>query len=189
MTEDTERFVAEGYTLTPELGGWVKATRTVCKCGEDVMTLDTIRSDIPQDVCQICLSKGILQKHHIISRAIIKKIKTGEHGYDLGLEYSGRNLITLCVPCHELTGSHFYRRWIRSQERKGEPIEDPKERRRRRARNANRQRLEREERWASGECFRCSGMNKGGRSRCSKTVKKEGGFCGTHLWQAPKPEE
>jgi len=42
LSEDTERFVTEGFTLTPELGGWVKATRAACKCGRDVTVLEVI---------------------------------------------------------------------------------------------------------------------------------------------------
>ena len=46
-----------------------------------------------QGVCEICLSEGVTQEHHIISRAIIGRIKTGEHGSDLDLMNNPRNLI------------------------------------------------------------------------------------------------
>jgi hypothetical protein len=134
-----------------------------------------------------------MEKHHIISRAIIKRLKTGEHGSDLDLMNNPRNLKTLCVPCHELTDSHWFYRWALSQDRKGEPIEDPKERSKRYAMNQMRKRVAKAKKWASGEGFPCSGMNAGGprpfEVRCGNTIDKEGGFCGTHLWQAPKPEK
>jgi hypothetical protein len=141
-----------------------------------------------QGVCEICLSEGVTQEHHIISRAIIGRIKTGEHGSDLDLMNNPRNLMTLCVPCHELTGSHFIRRWIRSQERKGEPIEDEKERRKRYEMNRMRKRIAKEKKVASGEIILCSGIGVWGKG-CGNKVEKEGGFCYTHRWQAPKPEE
>lgn len=40
---DEERFVTDGFVLTPEMGGWVKATRSVCvECGEDTMTIEIL---------------------------------------------------------------------------------------------------------------------------------------------------
>ena len=135
-------------------------------------------------VCEICLFEGFMNKHHIIGRASIKRLKTGEHGSDLDLMNNPRNLMTLCVPCHELTLSHVYHRWADSQERKGEPIEDPKERRKR-------NRMARAKKLAEGG-FRCSAINVSGRKRrCWNLVEKEGDFCGvrSHRLQAPKPEE
>ncbi len=137
-----------------------------------------------QGVCEICLSEGVTQEHHIIGRASIKRLKTGEHGCDLDLMNNPRNLMTLCVPCHELTLSHVYHRWALYQERKGEPIEDPKERRKR-------NRMARAKKLAEGG-FHCSAINVSGRKRrCWNLVEKEGDFCGvrSHRLQAPKPEE
>jgi len=131
-----------------------------------------------------------MNKHHIIGRASIKRLKTGEHGSDLDLMNNPRNLMTLCVPCHELTLSHVYHRWALSQERKGEPIEDPKERRKRNAMNRRRKRVAKAKKVASGEIILCSGINVSGRG-CWNSVEKEGEFCGvrSHRLQAPKPEE
>ena len=143
-----------------------------------------------QGVCEICLSEGFMNKHHIIGRASIKRLKTGEHGSDLDLMNNPRNLMTLCVPCHELTLSHVYHRWADSQERKGEPIEDPKDRRKRVVKNRNWKRWAKAKKLASGESFLCSAINVTGRG-CRNRVEKEGEFCGvwSHRLQRPKPEE
>ena len=144
-----------------------------------------------QGVCEICLSEGVIENHHIISRAMIGRLKTGEHGSDLDLINNPRNLMTLCVPCHELTLSHVYHRWALWMERKGEPIEDPKERSKRYEMNRSRKRMAKAKKVASGEIILCSAMNKGGKIRCGNSVEKEGDFCGvrSHRLQRPKPEE
>ena len=142
-----------------------------------------------QGVCEICLSEGVIEKHHIISRSKIESLEPGEHGFDLDLMKNPRNLKTLCVPCHQLTDSHRYRRWALARARKRETPDDWKERKKRNAKKRKRNKLLREKRWASGE-FQCSGMTRkmGGTIRCVNTIEKEG-FCKTHWRQAPKPEE
>jgi hypothetical protein len=142
---------------------------------------------VVQGVCEICLSEGVIEKHHIISRSKIESLETGQHGSDLDLMKNPRNIITLCIPCHELTDSHHFRRWALAQARKRETPEDKKKRKKRNAKKRKRSKLLREKRWASGEFFRCSGMIKGGKRRCLITIEEEG-FCTTHWRQIPKPD-
>ena len=144
---------------------------------------------VVQGVCEICLSEGVIEKHHIISRSKIESLETGQHGSDLDLMKNPGNLITLCRPCHKLTDSHWYYRMAQSQARKRQKPEDKKERRKRTARIRKRRQVAKAKKLASGEFFPCSGMNVGGKRKCGNIIRKEGGFCGGHLWQAPKPEE
>jgi hypothetical protein len=60
-----------------------------------------------EGTCEICGNRGEVHRHHIIGRHAIKKIKKGQHGHNLDLMNRPQNLITLCVPCHELTDSHI----------------------------------------------------------------------------------
>ncbi|MEC8548680.1 MAG: hypothetical protein VXY31_05125 [Candidatus Thermoplasmatota archaeon] len=122
-------------------------------------------------VCQICGSQGKTEAHHIISRAKISRLKPGEHGYDLDLMSNTGNLAELCVPCHELTDSHAFWRWMNRIE-KGEV---------KGARKPNRRKYRSKKRG-----YRCQGIKKDG-NQCGQKNKKipKGGYCSLHLDQAP----
>ena len=120
--------------------------------------------------CQICGFKGSTQIHHIISQAKSGRLKPNQHGHDLNLIENPGNLAELCVPCHELTDSHFYRRLMEKVEAENER-EPP---------NVS------EGEYPGGKWkFQCIGIAASSGKRCRRRRAPKGGYCPKHLDQAP----
>ena len=113
-------------------------------------------------VCKICEAEGITEMHHIISQSKIKKMNQPD------LLTNPNNIIELCKPCHKATDSHIYFRFHWQQEKK--------KAKRKSNRPKGKYRVNK---------FPCNGITKTGRS-CRARSKEEGGFCGTHQWQAKR---
>ena len=135
--------------------------------------------------CQICGHKGETQIHHIISQNTIEKLKPGQHGHDLELRMNDGNLSELCVPCHRLTHSHFYFRWMESlDDEQFQKIltHEPKNGRRPTRTNnktpgKNRRRSKRRKK------HKCIGENRKG-EQCGIRVATKDTFCSLHVGQA-----
>jgi hypothetical protein len=115
--------------------------------------------------CKICQAKGKTEMHHIISKSQIMKMKQPD------LLTNPNNIIELCKKCHYATDSHLYRRWFLRQERKPKASID------------NEIYSSLIENYQKKGLFQCKGRTTIGGRRCRKSVRKEGGFCGTHIWQ------
>ena len=113
-------------------------------------------------VCKICKDEGKTEMHHIISQSKIEKMNRPD------LLTNPDNIIELCKPCHMATDSHIFMRlhWHQEQKKKKQ-----KSGKRKGKYQVNK--------------FPCSGITKTGRS-CRARSKEEGGFCGTHKWQAKR---
>ena len=118
--------------------------------------------------CQICGDEGKTEMHHIISTSVIERIKCPD------LLTNSGNIVELCREHHKLTSSHHYRRWYKKQN----PLIETKEQRRERVR------LKREKKRERKGLFQCEGTVKSQDRRCEVRVKKEGGYCPYHKWQA-----
>ncbi len=142
--------------------------------------------------CQICGFKGHTEIHHIISQPKIGRIKPGEHGHDLNLLKNPGNLAELCVPCHELTDSHIYRRTLElkesqltgSSKSRNRPKRSPAEWVARNKRIAKQKRKSAET---------CKGMTKKSNftKMCNHVIKETwpGDYCPQHEYQDPDPPE
>ena len=118
--------------------------------------------------CQICGDEGKTEMHHIISTSVIERIERPD------LLTNSGNIVELCREHHKLTSSHIYRRWYKKQN----PLIETKEQRRERVR------LKREKKRERKGLFQCEGTVKSQDRRCEVGVKKEGGYCPYHKWQA-----
>tara|TARA_B000000441_G_C21701238_1_gene326077 strand:- start:43 stop:1017 length:975 start_codon:yes stop_codon:yes gene_type:complete len=125
-------------------------------------------------ICTICKKEGKTEWHHIISQAKIKRIKPNEYGADLDLMRNRGNLIELCLHCHELTDSHIYWRFHRSQDKKNK-INYNKSRRK----SSKRKKFSRRGGNQCSHVFQ-SGSRKGRRCGQKNRKIKQGGFCYYH---------
>ena len=124
-------------------------------------------------ISEMCGDEGKSEKLHIIGREAIKRIQPGEHGHDLDLMSKPQNLMTLCIPCHKLTDSHIYRRWMLKMEKE---LTKPKKK--------NRRWTPKHKATASrgNQCSHIyeKGSRKGRRCRAKNRKIPKGGFCHAH---------
>ena len=118
--------------------------------------------------CRICGKRGKTEMHHIISQAMSDKIGKEE------LKTNPGNIVELCVPCHKLTSSHLFRKWI--EKNNIDPKNPVRKRQTKRRKKAYRM--------ANPGKFRCNGTKKNGKS-CRNRVETEDAYCKYHTDQAP----
>jgi len=147
----------------------------------------------PSNTCRICTrATPDSEMHHIISRAKIDRLERDDLEWlAVGIDGSVQiedldddrlrrlvkskipgNIAEVCPRCHQMTDTHLFRQWIRTQ--------NPKTgKRTRRTWKQRRERLLKK--WGPGQEKRCEGLTR--RKRRCNASKRGSNYCGTHRHQ------
>jgi len=148
----------------------------------------------PSNTCRIC-TRAVpdSEMHHIISQAKIEALERDDLEWlAVGIDGSVQienldddrlrrlvaskipgNIAEICPRCHQMTDTHLFRQWIRTQ--------NPKTAKRtRRTWKQRRERLLKK--WGPGQEKRCEGLT-GRKRRCHASKRRGVDYCGAHRHQ------